>query len=198
MAKMTTIASQQKSVSAILTQSVAVLTDPTGAQMEAPEQRGSLLQASLYVGAVAVLAGLLSFPLGLSGVLRVFLSVLVGFFVFTGLVYATGQTHKGSFSFNDLAYTFSLFIAPLSLVVPMALLIMIHPATGLGIQVFPILSVGTALVLLLQAYLGWLVLQRPGLKMIDTQSLPAALFVAVIGTWVAQMLVILIKAPWMV
>ncbi|NJO83999.1 MAG: hypothetical protein HC828_15220 [Blastochloris sp.] len=190
-------AQPQKSVSTVLTQSVAMLTNPRGAELAGTAARGTLLQASLYVGVVALIAGLLSFPLGISGALRVFLGTVVAFFAFTGLVYTTGQSPQERSPFADVAYTFALFMAPLSLIVPITMFILIHPAIGLGEQVFPILAVGSFLVLLLQAYIAGLVLQRPALKMIDAQSLPAALFVAVVGTWFVQMLVILLKAPWM-
>jgi hypothetical protein len=187
---------QQSSVASVLSQSVAVLTNPQATNLEEQEQRGTLAQASLYVGVVALIAGLLNFPLGIVGVLGGFLNTLVGFFFFTGLVYAIGQSEGHRAPFGAVAYAFSLFIAPLSLILPIATFIVLYPSLGLANQLIPILAGVALLVLVIQSYFAYVVMQKPGLNVVDNANMTVALVGAVIGTWFAQMVIATVGAGW--
>lgn len=112
---------QQVPVPQMVNQSVDVLSHPAVATFERYERRGSLTDAAIYIGIAALIAGLLGvFTLGFSGILVNILNTLATFLIFTGLVYYVGKSQGGTGTFNEVAYTFSLFIAPLSLIMPIA------------------------------------------------------------------------------
>ncbi len=181
----------------LLAGSAAVLTGPTTASLEAEEGRGGLAQASLYMVVASVVAGLIYFPLGLGAMVRGGLLALIGYFVFTGLIYSSGQSAANRAPFGAVAYVFALFIAPLSLLLPIVTFVLLHPAVGLSAEVIPtVLAVVALVVLALQATVAAFVLKRPALSLVDAQSLAGVLFVAVAATWFVQMLVALLRAPW--
>lgn len=117
---------QQTPLPEMVAQSRDVLSNPSVPAFERYERRGTLTSAAIYVGAAALAAGLLGlvasfFPgppeAGIGGFLGGFLGALAQFFVFTGLVYFLGRSlYEGSGSWDEVAYTFSLFVAPLILV----------------------------------------------------------------------------------
>jgi hypothetical protein len=180
----------------MFSQSVAVLSNPTTHTVEGEGQRGTLRQATLYVGIAAIIAALLNFPLGLGGAIGGFLNVMVSFFAFTGLVYAMGQADGGRANFGDVAYRFSLFIAPISLIFPLVGFIVLYPTLGLADKLIPILAVVAALVLALQSYFAYMASQKPDMKLISSQNALVALFGAVLATWFAQMVITTLAAGW--
>ena len=120
----------------MLTQSTAVLTQPSPQTFERFERRGGLNQALLYVVVAALVSAVIAAFFGIfhSGVnpLTQFFSRLIiiplQFFAFTGLVYFIGRSlFRGTGTYPEVAYTFALFYVPLSIV---ATLIGIIPIIG--------------------------------------------------------------------
>lgn len=112
-------------LSEMVAQSRDVITNPSVSTFERYERRGSIGNAGVYVAVAAVISGLLSFlgalmpwvpgnPFG--ALIGGALSALAGFFIFTGMVYFLGKNIAGgSGNWDEVAYTFSLFIAPLTI-----------------------------------------------------------------------------------
>lgn len=153
--------SQQTSIPAMIEQSRVVLTSPSVSTFERYERRGTFVSAAIYVGIAALIAGLLGFAGGPLGIIRGAIGVLINFFIFTGLVYYIGKQQGGTGTFDEVSYTFSLFVAPLAV---------IGALVGLVIAIFawvPILNilVGLAglvvalLILLVQVYFAYLAVQ---------------------------------------
>ncbi len=107
-------------VSEMVNSSIVVMTKPSVSTFEMYERRGNLTSALVYVGIAAVIAGVLGAllsPAGVvAGLLSGLLSALVGFLVFTGAVFYIGRAQGGSGTFDEVAYTFALFSAPLTVI----------------------------------------------------------------------------------
>ncbi|MCG8352400.1 MAG: YIP1 family protein [Chloroflexales bacterium] len=108
--------SQQTSIPQMVTQSRDVLTNPSVPTFERYERRGTFASAAIYVGLAALIAGVLGSVGGLGGIIYNAISALINFFLFTGLVYYIGKQQGGTGTFDEVAYTFSLFIAPLAVI----------------------------------------------------------------------------------
>jgi Yip1 domain len=114
---------QQGSVGEMVAQSREIMGNPSIPMFERYEKRGSVSSAAIYVGIAALVAGVLGlvgsfFPgdpaPGIGGFLGGLIGALVQFFVFTGLVFYIGKSaFGGSGSWNEVAYSFALFSAPL-------------------------------------------------------------------------------------
>ncbi|WP_027459845.1 YIP1 family protein [Deinococcus murrayi] len=114
----------QATLQDMFAQSTAVLSRPSSQTFELFERRGGVQQAFVYVGLAALVSALIAalfapFHEGVT-VLGQFLSRLllipVQFGVFTGAVYLLGrQFFRGTGRYEEVAYTFSLFYVPLSI-----------------------------------------------------------------------------------
>ena len=144
------------SVSEMVNSSIAVLTRPSVATFEMFERRGNLQSALIYMGIAALISGVLGVVGGgILGLLGGVIGTLVGFIVFTYAVFFVGKSQGGTGSYDEVAYTFSLFSAPLAV---------IGAIFGLIGNVIPLLGclvgIPVALVLLAaQVYLGYLAVQ---------------------------------------
>lgn len=147
----------------MLDQSRDIMLNPSVATFERHEQRGTLVNAATYVGVAALIAALIgAISGGPAGFLSSLLSSLAQFFVFTGMVYFLGKSmFAGTGNWDEVAYTFSLFTAPL---------ILLGALVGLIIVLFswiPVLNllVGLAglvvalLMLAVQIYYAYLAVQ---------------------------------------
>lgn len=162
---------QQGSVGEMVAQSREIMTNPSVPAFERYEKRGSLSSAAIYVGVAALAAGVLSlvasfFPgppePGLGGFLGGLLAALVQFFVFTGMVFFLGKNIAGgSGSWDEVAYTFALFTAPL--IVLGALLSLVVAAFAWIPLLGGLIGIAALLVslamLVLQIYYGYLAVQ---------------------------------------
>jgi hypothetical protein len=162
---------QQGSVGEMVAQSREIMANPSVPAFERYEKRGSLGSAAIYVGVAAVAAGVLSlvasfFPgppePGIGGFLGGLLAALVQFFVFTGLVFFLGKSVAGgSGSWDEVAYTFALFTAPL--IVLGALLSLVVAAFAWIPLLGGLIGIAALLVslamLVLQIYYGYLAVQ---------------------------------------
>ena len=161
----------QATLSDMFPQSVAVLSKPSVATFEQFERRGGTTEAAIYVvvGAViAALAGLLKG--GVGGLFAGLLGPLIGFGVFTGLVYVVGKNlFKGTGTYPEVAYTFALFYVPISVV-------------SAVIGIIPILGTLVAFILgLVNIYFGYLAVQS-SMNLRDSTSAIVTLVLSYIGS----------------
>jgi hypothetical protein len=162
---------QQTTLAEMVAQSRDVITNPSVATFERYEKRGSIGTAGVYVLAAAVLAGVLSFipaliSSGGPNPLAVFVGGVVGalinFVVFTGLVYYLGKSVAGGTgTWDEVAYSFALFIAPLAVVGGALSLViaLLGWIPVLGAIVALAGGLVAILVLLAQVYFGYLAVQ---------------------------------------
>lgn len=176
---------QQTSLTEMVNQSIAVFKDPSESTFERFERRGTFTSAALYVGIAAVIAGLLGIVGGWNGFISGILNTVVGFFLFTGLVYFIGTSQGGTGTFDEVTYTFSLFIAPLSLVVPVVLLFTIIPLIGLIF--WPIWFVALVGVAVAQGFFGYLAV-RSSMNLTDQTKAIVTFGGAILGTLIIQFL----------
>ncbi|MEI7769196.1 MAG: YIP1 family protein [Chloroflexales bacterium] len=182
---------QQTSVSEMIAQSRDIISNPSVSTFERYEQRGTMVNAAIYVGIAAVISGVLGITGGIGGLLSGLVGALIGFFVFTGLVFYIGKSiAAGTGTWDEVAYTFSLFSAPL---------IVVGAALGLVVWIFhfiPVLGALVALlglivslvILLVQAYFAYIAVQS-SMNIRDQGKALTTLGLAVIGTFVVQMVV---------
>lgn len=182
---------QQVSLGEMVAQSRDVMTNPSVSTFERYERRGNMTNAAIYVGIAAVIAGLLGLSNGLSGLLSGALSTLVSFFIFTGLVFWLGRNVAGGTgSWDEVAYTFSLFIAPLSVIGAVIGLIvwLFHFIPIINVLIgLAALAVGL-IILLVQAYFAYLAVQS-SMNILDQGKALTTLILAVVGTFIVQILV---------
>lgn len=181
--------SQQTSIPQMVAQSRDVLTNPSVTTFERYERRGTLVSAAIYVGIAALIAGVLGSVGGLGGIVYNAISTLVNFFLFTGLVYYIGKQQGGTGSFDEVAYTFSLFSAPLAV---------IGAVVGFIVILFsfiPILNVLAGLagalialiILVVQVYFAYLAVQS-SMNIVDQGKA----FITLGGAFVATVLILFI------
>ncbi|GAB4425235.1 MAG: YIP1 family protein [Chloroflexi bacterium OHK40] len=160
---------QQGSVGEMIAQSRDVLANPSVPTFERYERRGTLSSAAIYVGIAAIVSGLLGLITsflpgppapGAGGFIGGFISALVQFFVFTGLIFYLGRSFfGGSGSWDEVAYTFSLFTAPLivvgaALAFVVSLLVWIPLLGGLVALLGALASIALLVVQVYYAYLA--------------------------------------------
>lgn len=189
----------QTTLAEMMAQSRDVITNPSVATFERYEKHGSIGTAGVYVLAGAVIAGLLAFlTVLLPGVrgnpFSTFIGgvtgALVNFVIFTGMVYYLGKSMaNGTGTWEEVAYSFALFVAPLAVV--SGALTFVMALLG-GIPVLGGLigfagAIAMIIVVLAQAYFGYLAVQS-SMNIADTGKALLVLVLAVIGTVVAQVL----------
>lgn len=112
---------QGVSISEMLNQSMAVLTKPGVATFEQFEKRGGQREALTYGMTAAAVAGIVALLFGLlagigaailSGVLA-FVTPVIGFYIFSFLVYTIGRNQGGTGTQDEVVYTNSLYAAPI-------------------------------------------------------------------------------------
>lgn len=175
----------------MINQSIEVVTNPSVPTFEKYEKNGTLANAAIYVAIGAVISGLLGiFSGGLSGAIMGVLGALVQFFVFTGLVYYIGQQQGGNGTWDEVAYTFSLFSVPLTVigaVVTLVLgLLLFIPIINI-IAGFALLIVGL-LLLIAQIYFGYLAVQSSMNLRVQNKA-AITLVLAAVGTFLALLVV---------
>ena len=166
------------SLSEMFASSINVLTRPSVSTFEVYERRGSLQAALIYVGVASVIAGVLGLLSGgVLGLIAGLLSGLLNFIVFTGLVYFIGRQVGGTGTFDEVAYTFSLFVAPLIVVGAILGLLGTIPFVGC------LTALASLIILVLQVFLGYLAVQS-SMNLRDTGKALITLIGAAIGTWI--------------
>ncbi|MFV9503078.1 MAG: YIP1 family protein [Oscillochloridaceae bacterium umkhey_bin13] len=161
----------QSSLTEMVTQSRDVISNPSVPTFERYEHRGTMANAGVYIGIAAVVSAVLGLigallpgppNASIGGVIGSLLTALTQFFVFTGMVYFLGKNmYGGSGTWDEVAYTFSLFIAPL---------IVLGAVIGLVVNLFawvPLINILVGfvaaivgiLLLLVQIFYGYLAVQ---------------------------------------
>ncbi len=174
---------QTSSITQMFGQSVEVITKPSVTTFEQYEKRGTVTQAAIYVAIGAALAGIIGLIGGPIGLLGGILNALIGFFLFISLIYYVGTSQGGSGTYNEVAYTFSLFWAPMAIVGAFGFLFNNIPIIG---WIFgPILWL---VVLFVNAYFAYLAVQS-SMNMHDSAKIFTTLGAAVVGTFLIQFLI---------
>lgn len=162
---------QQTTLAEMAAQSRDVITNPSVATFERYEKRGSIGTAGVYVLVAAVLAGVLTFIPALIGpggqnpllvLVGGVVGALINFVVFTGLVYYLGKAVAGGTgTWDEVAYSFALFIAPLAVLSGAVTLVvgLLGWIPLLGALVGIAGAVVAIAVLLAQVYFGYLAVQ---------------------------------------
>lgn len=130
---------QSPSVPDMISQSREVLTKPTVATFEKFEKSGNLTNAIIYVAIAAAITGIFGLGQGIGGFLSGIIGTLVGFVIFTYLVYWIGKQRGGTGTFDEVAYTFALFWAPLAVLFAVAALVL--AITIIGLVFLPVLGI---------------------------------------------------------
>lgn len=183
----------------MLDQSRDIMLNPSVATFERHEQHGTLVNAATYVGVAALIAALIGAIIGgPAGFLSSLLSSLAQFFVFTGMVYLLGKNmFAGTGNWDEVAYTFSLFTAPL---------ILLGALVGLIVVLFswiPILNllVGLAglvvalLMLAVQIYYAYLAVQS-GMNIRTGSQAAITLVLAFLATFIVSAILTSIVASF--
>lgn len=170
-------------ISEMFGQSVQVITKPSVRTFELYENSGTAAQAAMYVALFAAIGGIFGLAEGLGGFLSNILQSLIGFFVFAGLVYYIGKQQGGTGTFDQVAYTFSLFWGPVWLAV--AVLVFVLLITIVGILLVPFVVIAA---LVLTVYLAYLAV-RSSMNLGDQGKALLTLGLAAVGTFVAQAIV---------
>jgi hypothetical protein len=171
------------SIADMLAQSQEVLTKPSVATFERFEDRGTLADALIYVAVAAAITGVFGLTGGIGGFVGNILVTLLGFFAFTFLVYWLGRQRGGTGTLNQVAYSFALFWAPLSVffgVLSFVLLI-----TIIGILALPLVAIAA---LIANVYFAYLAVQS-SLNLPAGSTVWTVLLLAAIGTFAVNMLV---------
>jgi hypothetical protein len=112
---------QGVSISDMLNQSMLVLTKPGVATFEQFEKRGGQREALTYVATAAAVGAVVALLFGLLGGIGAailgaalaFVLPIVGFYLFSFLVYTVGKSQGGTGSQEEVFYTNSLYAAPI-------------------------------------------------------------------------------------
>jgi len=143
----------------MLSQSMVVMSKPSVNTFERFEKRGGMQQALIYVAVGAVIVGLFSLSGGLLGLLGGIIGTLLGFLAFVYVTHAVGQSQGGTGTLDEVAYTFSLFWVPLSIVGGLLILVVSllgFLTFGLGFLLLPLVGL---VVIALNIYFGYLAVQ---------------------------------------
>ncbi len=142
------------SISEMIDHSIKVISNPTVPTFEQYESRGTIREAIIYVGLGALVAGALGFSTGLGGIIAGALSTLASFVVFVYVVHTFGKSQGGTGTIDQVAYTFSLFWMPLSILSAVAAFVL--TITIVGILLIPALLLA---ILAANIYFGYIAVQ---------------------------------------
>lgn len=137
-------------ISEMIQQSRDIITKPSVANFEKYETSGTLQDALIYVAIAAAISGLLGLGGGIGGLVSGVVTTLLGFFIFTYLVFWIGQQQGGTGSLDEVAYTFALFWVPISIIGGLATLLLF--ITVIGIILVPLVAIALLVVNVYFAY----------------------------------------------
>ena len=171
------------SVSEMINQSRDVLTKPSVATFERYESQGSLVDAMVYVAIAAGITGIFGLSDGISGFMSGVLVTVLGFLVFTYLVYYIGKQQGGSGSLDEVAYTFSLFWAPLAVI--FGILTFVLLITIIGILLIPVVGI---LAIVVNIYFAYLAVQS-SMNLPPSGKVWMVLLLAAVGSFVVNIII---------
>lgn len=169
----------------MISSSVAILTRPSIHTFEQYEKRGGMRDALIYVGAAALIAGLVGFVFGLlggigaaiAGLIVGLITSLVGFLIFAFAIYFVGRQQGGTGTQDEVLYTTSLYAAPLA-----AITGVINAVPLLNCLLLPV----TLAITIYQIYLGYLA-TRSSMNLDQTKAI-ITVVVAYLATFVVGLL----------
>lgn len=173
----------RSSIPKMIGQSRTVLSSPSVASFERYETEGTLLDALIYVALAGAITGAAGLSEGLGGLIRNILVTLFGFFVFTYLVHLIGKRQGGTGSLDEVAYTFALFWAPLSVIFSVVTLIL--AITLVGLVLVPLVALAA---LGFNVFFAFLAVQS-SMNLEAGSTTLAVLLMAAFGAFIVNMLV---------
>jgi hypothetical protein len=173
---------QQASIGDMVSQSKEVLSKRDTATFETFENKGGLREALIYMSIAAAITGVFGLGDGLGGFVRGILSALIGFFVFTYLVFLIGKQQGGTGTFDQVAYSFALFYAPLTVVFAAITLVLI--ITLVGILLVPVVGI---LAIIANIYFAYLAVQS-SMNLTDSGKVWITLILAGLGSFLVSLL----------
>jgi hypothetical protein len=183
---------QGVSIGEMLNQSMTVLTKPSVQSFEQYERRGTQREGLIYVGAAAVLAGLVGAVFGLltggiagliGGLVLGTVGPLLSYFVFSFLIYTIGKSQGGTGTQDEVFYTTSLYTAPI-----LAVTGVVNAIPLLGCLLLP----ATFVLGLYQLYLGYLA-TRSSMNL-DQNKAIITVVVSIIAMWIASFVLAFVLA----
>lgn len=175
--------SKSISIGSMVQQSREVLTKPSVATFEKFERQGTLTDALIYVAIAAAITGVFGLVNGFSGFIGQVLGTLLGFLIFTYLVYYIGKSRGGSGTFDEVAYSFALFWAPLSVLIALVTLLLI--LTLIGVLLLPLVALAG---IALNIYFAYLAVQS-SMNLTESGKVWTTLILAGLGAFVFNLIV---------
>jgi hypothetical protein len=172
------------SLAEMVNRSVDVLRNPSVATFERHEKRGTLQTALLYVAVAAVVAAIIGLLGGFRGALESALIVFAQFFLFAGVTYYVGKSQGGTGTVDEVGYTFSLFMVPISVVFSVAFVVLLLIPI-LGWCLIPFVWLGSVLAYVYFAYLA----VQSSMNLRDSTRVLITLGAAALATFVGSVLV---------
>lgn len=168
----------------MVSESIEVLTKPSVATFERFEKNGTATDAGIYVAVGAAITGVIGL---LSGGFSLFLvniiTTLVGFYAFTYIVFYLGKQRGGSGSFDEVAYTFSLFWLPISIAASILTVLLV--ITLIGILLIPLVAL---LALAANVYFAYLAAQS-SMNLTPANGIWTVLILALLGSWLVNIII---------
>jgi len=164
----------------MVSQSRQVILGSSASSFEKYENDGGLKEALIYMTIAAVLTGLLGLGGGLRGLISNIITTLIGFLAFVYLVYFVGKQQGGTGTLDQVAYTFSLFWAPVSVLFAAITLVLL--ITIVGILFIPIVAI---LALIANIYFA-AIATKTSMNLEDQSKIWITLIVASLGWMVVQ------------
>ncbi len=172
----------QASIGDMVNQSREVLTKRDTATFETFENKGGLREAMIYMAIAAAITGVFGLGDGVGGFVRGILSTLIGFFVFTYLVFFIGKQQGGTGTFDQVGYSFALFYAPLTVIFAAITLILV--ITVVGILLVPVVGI---LAIIANVYFAYLAVQS-SMNLTDNGKVWVTLILAGLGSFLVGLL----------
>lgn len=171
------------SIPQMFSQSRDVLASRSVAAFERHEKSGTLRDALIYMAIAAAITGLFGLAQGLAGFATNILVTLFGFLVFTYLVHYLGTRRGGTGTLDEVAYSFALFWAPLSVAFSLLSLLMI--LSIVGVLLLPLIAIGA---LVLNVYFAYLATQA-SMNLQPGGQTWAVLGLAAVGAFLVNLIV---------
>ena len=172
------------SIGDMVQQSIQVISKPSVQAFEQFENKGTVREAAIYVAVGAAISGVLSlFGSGISGLISSVITALLGFFVFTYAVHLIGKNQGGTGTFDQVAYSFALFMAPVSVLTNVIVLVL--TVTIVGLLLVP--AVGL-LALALNVYFAYLAVQS-SMNLTESGKIWITLIAAAVISFVVSLVI---------
>jgi len=140
------------SITDMIAQSRDVLSNRSVAAFERHEKSGTLRDAVAYVALAGAITGLFGLSEGIGGFIGNIVFTILGFLIFTYIVHWLGSRRGGTGTLDEVAYSFALFWAPLSVLISVITLILV--LTLVGVLLIPLVAIAGIALNVYFAYLA--------------------------------------------